>query len=261
MGIERGTKSTAVMAFNSALLDRDWDLSGYYAVHEPSRWFSADLGFPFPANLTLVRECHRRDWRCETDDRERREYRGVIIYDPGQQVIHRLGSPSDVQIADDLHGTLNVTAVPLWGDGSHAVGGIVINLEPDTTRPNTDLTLFYPVTSILWTTYNAGDSNKDDVFDQLDVLTVLQSGKYLTGEIASWRDGDWNGDGRFDQLDIVEALPNYVMRPAAALAVPEPSTAMLTLTTICLMLAYSVKLGNIRRAVKSTVTQALINRL
>lgn len=46
-----------------------------------------------------------------------------------------------------------------------------------------------------------GDSNGDGVFNQLDVVAVLQHGKYLTGDLASWPEGDWNGDAVFDQLD------------------------------------------------------------
>jgi hypothetical protein len=54
--------------------------------------------------------------------------------------------------------------------------------------------------------YIAGDANRDGRFDQLDVLNVLQAGKYLSGQSADWSEGDWNGDGRFDQHDIVMAL-------------------------------------------------------
>ena len=51
-----------------------------------------------------------------------------------------------------------------------------------------------------------GDSNNDGVFDQLDIVQVLQASKYQTGTRAEWTDGDWNGDGVFDRLDIVAAL-------------------------------------------------------
>ena len=63
-----------------------------------------------------------------------------------------------------------------------------------------------------------GDANHDFSFDQLDIVQVLQAGKYLSGQPATWGDGDWNGgpggypgeppagDGLFDQLDIVAAL-------------------------------------------------------
>ena len=53
---------------------------------------------------------------------------------------------------------------------------------------------------------SSGDANGDGEFNQLDIVNVLQSDKYLTGQSAEWTDGDWNHDGRFDQLDIVDAL-------------------------------------------------------
>ena len=48
-----------------------------------------------------------------------------------------------------------------------------------------------------------GDANLDRRYDQLDIVNVLQSAKYLTGQPATWSEGDWTGDGLFDQLDIV----------------------------------------------------------
>ena len=53
-----------------------------------------------------------------------------------------------------------------------------------------------------------GDSDGDGVFGQLDLVRVLQSAKYMTGQAASWADGDWNLDGAFDQHDAVLALVN-----------------------------------------------------
>jgi hypothetical protein len=51
-----------------------------------------------------------------------------------------------------------------------------------------------------------GDSNHDGTFDQLDMVQILQAGRYLTGRPATFEQGDWNQDGRFDQLDIVAVL-------------------------------------------------------
>ena len=63
-----------------------------------------------------------------------------------------------------------------------------------------------------------GDADRDFAFDQLDIVQVLQTGKYLTGQSATWGEGDWNGgpggypgeppvgDSVFDQLDVVAAL-------------------------------------------------------
>ena len=61
-------------------------------------------------------------------------------------------------------------------------------------------------------------------------MQVLQSGKYLTGQTATWGEGDWDGapgggpgnppsgDGVFDQIDIVAALLAnvYLSGPYAA---------------------------------------------
>jgi hypothetical protein len=51
-----------------------------------------------------------------------------------------------------------------------------------------------------------GDANRDGVFNQLDIVQVLQAAKYLTGRDAAFAEGDWNGDGVFDPRDIVAAL-------------------------------------------------------
>ena len=61
-------------------------------------------------------------------------------------------------------------------------------------------------------TGQAGDANRDQQFDQVDIIMALRGGKYLTREPANWSQGDWNGDGVFDNLDIVSALQtgNYL---------------------------------------------------
>ena len=76
----------------------------------------------------------------------------------------------------------------------------------------------------------AGDANQDRSFDQLDIIQVQISAKYLTGQAATWGEGDWDGapggivgnpppgDGVFDQLDIISALnaATYLTGPYAA---------------------------------------------
>jgi hypothetical protein len=64
----------------------------------------------------------------------------------------------------------------------------------------------------------AGDANQDGQFDQQDIVSVLQTAKYLTGQPATFQEGDWNRDGVFDQFDIVAALEadNYLRGPYAA---------------------------------------------
>jgi hypothetical protein len=77
----------------------------------------------------------------------------------------------------------------------------------------------------------AGDADRDFDFDQLDLVQVQISGKYLTRQPATWGEGDWNGapggtqqappagDAVFDQLDIIAALAagTYLTGPYAAL--------------------------------------------
>ena len=62
---------------------------------------------------------------------------------------------------------------------------------------------------------HAGDANEDGEFDQQDIMTVLQGGKFMTGQPARWSDGDFNGDGVFNQLDLVAALQDggYLQGP------------------------------------------------
>jgi hypothetical protein len=74
-----------------------------------------------------------------------------------------------------------------------------------------------------------GDANEDFQFDQADVVEVLQTAKYMTGQPATWHEGDWNDDAVFDQLDIVAALQtgNYLQGPYA---VRSPEVAWETLS-------------------------------
>ena len=81
------------------------------------------------------------------------------------------------------------------------------------------------------TKLQAGDSDQDLDFDQLDLVKVQIAAKYLTGVAATWGDGDWNGapggsqgsppagDALFNQLDIIAALNTglYLTGPYGAL--------------------------------------------
>ena len=68
----------------------------------------------------------------------------------------------------------------------------------------------------------AGDADENGQFDQLDVVAILQAGKYLTGASATWSEGDFNLDGVFNQFDIILAQqtqpPHYLTGPFAAQA-------------------------------------------
>jgi hypothetical protein len=119
-------------------------------------------------------------------------------------------------------------------------------------KPQYRVYIAQPIEFTLAPELMAGDADRDLDFDPLDVVQVLQSGKYLTGQPATWGEGDWNGapggwwrtppagDGVFDQLDITAALQGgaYLTGPYAALtpdlltgagaaAVPEPASLAL----------------------------------
>ena len=63
-----------------------------------------------------------------------------------------------------------------------------------------------------------GDSNGDGQFDELDIVEVLQTAKYRTGQPATFAEGDWNNDGFFDQLDVIVALQTGNYRAAQGMA-------------------------------------------
>ena len=52
----------------------------------------------------------------------------------------------------------------------------------------------------------AGDTNQDYYFDETDFILANKSGKFETGENATWEEGDWNGDGEFTSSDYVVAF-------------------------------------------------------
>ena len=65
-----------------------------------------------------------------------------------------------------------------------------------------------------------GDANRDFRFDVEDLLQVLGSGKFATGEPASWEEGDWNRDGLFDETDVtVSFAAGHFLRGPYRLAV------------------------------------------
>ena len=76
----------------------------------------------------------------------------------------------------------------------------------------------------------AGDADQDLDFDQLDLVQVQITAKYLAGQPATWGEGDWDGapggepgnpppgNGLFDQFDVIAALGvgTYLTGPYAA---------------------------------------------
>jgi hypothetical protein len=81
-----------------------------------------------------------------------------------------------------------------------------------------------------------GDTNLDWQLDVLDVANVLTSGRFDTGQPATWFEGDFNYDGVVDILDTADVVAtglydagSYNPSPVAerVAVVPEPSAACL----------------------------------
>ncbi len=67
-----------------------------------------------------------------------------------------------------------------------------------------------------------GDANLDGVFDEQDVVAVMQIGEYeddLPGN-STWEEGDWDGDGDFTTNDFVLAFQSGWYRATAVAATP-----------------------------------------
>ena len=87
----------------------------------------------------------------------------------------------------------------------------------NSTQRETGHGLIHAITLEEISRLRAGDADQDSDFDQLDLVQVLNGGKYLTDQPATWGEGDWDGafsgegdpprgDGKFDQLDILLAV-------------------------------------------------------
>lgn len=81
-----------------------------------------------------------------------------------------------------------------------------------------------------------GDSNRDGAFDSGDLVTAFTAGKYGTGEVAYWEDGDWNANMVFESRDFVTAFQTGLYETQTARAVPEPSTFVLLMISLPVLL-------------------------
>ncbi|MBM4011145.1 MAG: hypothetical protein FJ286_07160 [Planctomycetes bacterium] len=87
-----------------------------------------------------------------------------------------------------------------------------------------------------------GDTNLDWVVDILDVSNFVSSGKFGTGEPATWMDGDFNYDGVVDIQDVADfsasglyGAGSYNSGPGIAAAVPEPPAVATTVLALAAM--------------------------
>ncbi len=71
-----------------------------------------------------------------------------------------------------------------------------------------------------------GDADLSGVFDQLDIVQVLQIARFLAGPPAGWSEGNWNGNDAFEMsdLDIAILVGHYLQgRFTPATSNPESS--------------------------------------
>ena len=78
----------------------------------------------------------------------------------------------------------------------------------------------------------AGDANGDIYFDEADFIQTMKSGKFETGESASWAEGDWNEDGEHNSSDYVSAfVAGWYSRGAYNDTAGEPVTELAPFST------------------------------
>ena len=87
-----------------------------------------------------------------------------------------------------------------------------------------------------------GDANLDGEFNTSDFVAAFQYGQYedaIDGN-STWESGDWDGDGDFKSGDFVAAFQagGYEQGVRAAVAVPEPSTLIMSLAGILTLCGY-----------------------
>ena len=126
-----------------------------------------------------------------------------------------------LHVAADKNAFRSRTIGPTGGQGLFIVGGWKGDLSDGEELTLTGADGAVVQKSVLGeapTEIVVGDSNGDGQFDQLDIVTILQAGKYNQDVPATWSEGDWNRDGRFNQLDIVTALQadSYAAQALAA---------------------------------------------
>ena len=122
---------------------------------------------------------------------------------------------------DFLDGNNPAHRVSFAGDVLHAdiPAGSRLRFRWDTTEEAAASEgWLFGIDDVKITLASAGDANLDGQFNNSDLVSVLQAGKFATDQSALWQEGDWNGDDRFDRADVVMALQNgrYGKGPLAA---------------------------------------------
>ena len=215
----------------------------------------------------------------------------VVATAAGDNLFRGVQGPTTVDVGGSLEVAGNIMDA---ADLSDRVSFTSFSSRTDLTyffQPDVDTTLLRPATDLPKFLF-AGDADQNGRFDQLDIVRVLQSGKYLIGQAATWGDGDWNGapggragrpptgDGVFDQDDIVasliggtylmpchfggceffNALDDFqAMDGVIAVAVPEPTGFLVALQGFVVMCC-SVQLWNVLRRDENARTNQASHR-
>ena len=195
-----------------------YSASGYkYAAGQSQRWGTntivADALFQSDDRdvVSLVTQFNRDDeWATEFESQ-------AALGDSGGPVFYKTDQDWEL---------VGVMFLVVQADGQPLDTAVLAN-----KTVSADLSIYRgQIEEIIARVLQAGDANQDFSFDQRDIVQVLQAGKYLTGELATWGEGDWDGapsgtfgsppagNGLFDQRDIVAALQSntYLSGPHAA---------------------------------------------
>lgn len=78
-----------------------------------------------------------------------------------------------------------------------------------------------------------GDINRDLRFDKYDIMKFMATGKFLTGQPATWGEGDFTGDGIVDSLD--KALVMESKQAGLYVKSPEPAGIALLLSAVFIL--------------------------
>ncbi len=138
----------------------------------------------------------------------------------------------------DQNGSLDIGDIDLLTQQVQSQGNdAAFDLNADGVVDEADRTVWVKDLMNTW----IGDTNLDLEFNSNDLIDTFQQGEYedpLIGN-SSWASGDWDGDGDFTSSDLVAAFADggyeFGPRAAAALAVPEPTSAACVLFALVIL--------------------------
>lgn len=152
--------------------------------------------------------------------------RGRIVVRPGSFDMNAFRAALTAgRGSGDWRGTSGVTSTAIAGSVEPRTVGWL--LEGDGS-----LTIAYAA---------AGDTNLDWTIDILDAAAMLAAGQFDAGTPAAWADGDFNDDRVFDILDAADFLATELFdagpyqAAASAVAVPEPTAVVATVTALAIV--------------------------